>query len=156
MYGYESWTIKKSEHWRIDAFKLWCWRRLLRIPWNARRSNQSILKEINPGYHWKEWCWSWSSNTLATWCKRLTHWKRSWCWERSKVGGEGDDRWWDVSMALPTQWIWVWASSGSLWWTGKPGVLQSMGSQRVGHDWATELNWIRTYCIAQGTLLSTL
>jgi len=83
----------------------------------------------------------WNSNTLATWCDELTHWKRPWCWERLKAEGEGDDRGWDGWMASLTQWIWVWASSGNWWRTGKPGMLQSMGSQRVGHDWATELNW---------------
>ena len=92
-------------------------------------------------FHWKDWCWSWSSNTLATWCKELTHWKRPRCWERLKAEGEGDDRGWDGWMASPTQCTWVWASSGSWCWTGKPGILQSMGSQRVRHDWATELNW---------------
>ena len=76
MYGCESWTVKKAEHRRIDAFELWCWRRLLRVPWTARRSNQSILKEISPGCSLKDWCWSWNSNTLATSCKELTHWKR--------------------------------------------------------------------------------
>ena len=81
MYGYESWTIKKDECRRIDAFELWCWRRLLRVPWTARRSNQSILKEISPGVNWRDWCWSWNSNTLATWCGELTHWKRPWWWE---------------------------------------------------------------------------
>ena len=75
------------------------------------------------------------------WCEELTHWIKPWCWERLKVGGEGDDRGWDGWMASPTWWTWVWASSGSWWWTGKPGVLQSMGLPRVGHDWATELNW---------------
>ena len=80
---------------------------------------------------------------LATWCKELTHWKRPWCWERLKAGGEGENREWDGWMASPTQWTWVWASSGSWWRTGKPGMLQSMGSQRVGHDWVTELNWGR-------------
>ena len=89
--------------------------------------------------HWKDWCWSWNSNTLATWCKELTHWIRSWCWERLKAGGEGDDRRWDGWMASLTQWTWVWVSSRSWWWTGKPGMLQSLGSQRVRHDWATEL-----------------
>ena len=84
MSGCESWAIKKAEHRRIDAFELWCWRRLLRVPWTSRRSNQSILKEISPEY---SWCWS--SNTLATWCKGLTDWKRPWCWEGLKVGGEG-------------------------------------------------------------------
>ena len=85
--------------------------------------------------------WSWNSNTLATWCEELTHWKRPWCWQRLKAGGEGDDRGWDGWMASPTQWTWVWVNSRSWGWTGRPGVLQSMGSQRVGQDWATELNW---------------
>ena len=84
---------------------------------------------------------SWNSNTLATWCEELTHLKRPWCWERLKARGEGDDRGWDGWMASPTQWTWVWVNSGSWWWTGRPGVLQSMGSKRVRHDWATELNW---------------
>ena len=118
MYGCESWTIKKVEHQKIDAFELWCWRRC-----------------------WKDWCWSWNSNTLATWCKELTHLKRPWCWERLRAGGEGDDGGWDCWMASLTQWKWVWVNSGNWWWTGRPGVLQSMGSQRVGHDWVTELNW---------------
>ena len=85
----------------------------------------------------KDWCWSWNSSTLATWCEELM--KRRWCWERLKVGGEGDDRGWDGWMASPTQWTWVWVNSGIWWWTGRPSVLQSMGLQRVGHDWATEL-----------------
>ena len=92
-------------------------------------------------YSRKDWCWSWNSNTLATWWEELTHLKRPWCWERLKVGGEGDDRGWDGWMASPTQWTWVWIDSGSWWWTGRPGMLQFMGSQRVGHYWATELNW---------------
>ena len=90
--------------------------------------------------HWKDWCRSWNSNTLATWCKELTHWKRLWCWERLKEGGEGDDRGWDGWMASLIRWSWVWVSSRSWWWTWKPGVLQSMGLQRVGHEWVTELN----------------
>ena len=138
MYGCESWTIKKAECQRIDAFELWCWRILLRVPWTARRSNQSILKEINPEYSWKDWCWSLNSNILATWCEELIHWKRLWCREKLKAGGEGDNRGWDGWMASPTQQTRVWASSGSWWRTGKPGVLQSMGSQRVRHDSATE------------------
>ena len=136
IYGCESWTIKKAEHQRIDAFELLCWRRLLRVPWTSRRSNQSILKEISPEYSLKDWCWSWNSNTLATWCEELTHWKRPWSWERLKAG-EGVDRGWDGWMASPTQW--VWASSRSWWWTRKPGVLQSMGSQSVRHDWVSDL-----------------
>ena len=136
VYRCESLTIKIAECRRIDAFELWCWRRLLRVPWTAKRSNQSILKEINLNIHWKDWCWS--SNTLATWCKELTHLKRPWFWERLKAGGKGDNKGWDGWMASPTQ-TWVWASFRR--WTGKPGVRQSMGSQRVGHDWVTELNW---------------
>ena len=95
MYGCESWTIKKAERQRINAFELWCWRRLLRVPWTTRRSNQSILKEISPGCSWKDWCWSWNSNILATWCEELTHWKRLWCWERLRARRAGDDRGWD-------------------------------------------------------------
>ena len=100
--------------------------------------------------HWKDWYWS--SNTLATWCKVLTHLKRPWCWERLKVG-EGDNRGWDGWMASPARWTWVWVGSGSWWWTGKPGVLQSMGSQRVGHDWATELNWSSKMTVYQNNFM---
>ena len=139
MYGCESWTIKKAECWRIDGFELWCWRRLLRVPWPARRSNQSILNEISPKYSLEVWCWSWDSNTLATWCEELTYFKRPLCWERLKVE-EGDDRGWDGWMVSPTQWKWVWVNFRS-WWTGRPGLLQSMVLQRVWHSWATELNW---------------
>ena len=88
---------------------------------------------------------SWNSSTLATSCEELTHWKRPWCWERLKAGGEGDDREWDGWMASPTRWTWIWENSGSWWWTGRPGMMQSKGSQRVGHDWATELNWLRQH-----------
>ena len=88
--------------------------------------------------HWKDWCWSWSSNTLATWWEELTHWKRPWCWERLRAGGEGGDRGWDGWMASPIQWTWTWANSGRWWGTGKPGVLQSMELERVGHDLVTE------------------
>ena len=104
------------------------------------------------GVHWKDWCWSWNSNTLATWCEELTHWKRPWCWEGLGAGGEGDDRGWDGWMASPTQWTRVWVDSGSWWWTGRPGVLRFMGSQRVGHDWATELNWT-TFSFTSFTLI---
>ena len=142
MYGSESWTVKKAESRKIDDFELWCW--LLRVPWTARRSNQSIRKEISPGCSWKDWCWSWNSNTLATWCKELTHWKKPWCLEGLGAGGEGDDRGWDGWMASPTRWTWVWVDSGSWWWTGRRGMLRFMGSQRVGHYWATELNWTKT------------
>ena len=103
MYGCENWTIKKAECWRIDAFELRCWRRPMRVLWTARRSNQSILKEISPAYSWKDRCWSWNSNTLATWYEEQTHLKRPSCWERLKVGGEGDDRRWDGWMVSLTQ-----------------------------------------------------
>ena len=89
MYGCESWPIKKAECWRIDAFELWCWKRLLRVPWTARRSNQSILKESVLNIHGNYWCWSWNSNTVATCCQKRTHWEKTWCWERLKAGGEG-------------------------------------------------------------------
>ena len=89
--------------------------------------------------HWKDWCWSWNSNALATWWEELPHLKKPWCWERLKAGGEGNDREWDGWMASPTQWTWVWVNSGSWWWTGRPGMLQSMGSQRVRPKWATKL-----------------
>ena len=93
--------------------------------------------------HWKDWCRSWNSNTLATWCKELTHWKRPWCWERLKAGGKGDDKGWDGWMASLTQWTWVWVGSGSWLWTGNPGMLQSMGLQSWTwlSDWS-ELNWM--------------
>ena len=102
------------------------------------------IKPVNPKGNkswiliWRDWCWSWSSNTLATWWEELSHWKRPWFWERLKVG-EGDDRGWDGWMVPPTWWTWVWVSSGSWWWTGRPGVLQSMRSQR---DTTEQLNWL--------------
>ena len=139
MYGCESWTIKKDERRRIDAFELWCWRRLLRVPWTARRSNQSILKEISPGCSLEGLMSKLKLQYFGHLMRRVDHWKWPWCWERLRAGGEGDDRGWDGWMASLTWWTWVWASSGNWWWTGKPGVLQSMESQRVGHNWATEL-----------------
>ena len=95
MYGCESWTVKKADCQRIDAFELWCWRKLLRVHWTARRSNQSILKEVSPEYSLEGLLLKLNSNTLATWCEELTHLKRPWCWERLKAGGEGDNRWMD-------------------------------------------------------------
>ena len=127
----------------------------LRIPWTAKRSNQSILKEINLNIHWKDWYWSWYSNALAFWCEELTYWKRPWCWKRLKAGGEGDDRGWDDWMASLTQWTWVWVDSWSWWWTGRPGILWFMGSQRVRHDWATELNWTKLNRIFRKWLVIT-
>ena len=141
MYGCESWTVKKAEHQKIDAFELWCWRRLLRIPWTARRSSQSILKEISPG------C-SLEGLMLKLKLQYFGHlmWRVDSLEKTLMLGGIGGRRrrrrqrmrsW----MASLTRWAWVWVNSGSWWWTGRPGVLWFMGSQRVGHDWATELNW---------------
>ena len=129
--------------WELDHKESWAptLRTLLRVPWTARRSNQSILKEISPEYSLEGLTLKLKLQYLATWCEGLTHLKRPWCWERLKAGGEEDNRGWDGRMASPTQWTWVWVNSGSWWWTGRPGMLQSMGSQRVGHDWMTELNW---------------
>ena len=136
------WELNYEESW---ASKNWCFwtvvlEKTLENPLDCKE-----IKPVNPksvlNVHWKDWCWSWNSNTLATWCKELIPWKRPWCWKRLKVGREGDDRGWDGWMASLTQWTWVWASSGSWWWTGRPDMLQSMGMQRVRHNWVTELNW---------------
>ena len=107
------------------------------------QTSPSYRKSV-PNIHRKDWCWSWNSNTFATLWKELIHSKRSWCWTRFNAW-EGDDRGWGGWMAALTLWTWVWVSSGSWWWTGKPGVLQSMGLQRVGHNWVTELNWQLSY-----------
>ena len=123
IYGCKSWTIQQAEHWRTDTFELWCWRRLLRVHWAARRSNQTIQRKSVLNIHWKDWCCSWRCNPLPTWCKKLTHYKRSWCWERLKAGAEGDHRGWYGWMASPTWWTWTWASSEGWWWTGKTGML---------------------------------
>ena len=141
MYGCESWTIKKTECQRIDAFEMWCRRRLLRVPWTARRSSQSIQKEINPECSLEGLMLKLKLHILATWCEELTHLKRPWCWEILKAGGEGDDRGWDDWVASPIQRTWVWVNSRRWRWTGRPGVLWSMGSQIVGHFWA-EMNWV--------------
>ena len=109
VYGCERWTIRKAERLRIDAFKSWCWRRLLRVPWIAR-SNQSVPKETNPEYSLEGLMLK--LQYLATCYKELTHWKRVWCWERLRAGGEGGDREWDGCMASSTQWTWVWTNSG--------------------------------------------
>ena len=140
--SHKSWTIKKSECWRIDAFELWYWRKLLRVPWTARRSNQSILKEISPEYSLEGLRLTLKLQYFVHLMWRTDSLEKTWCWERLKAGGEGDDRGWDGWMASPTQWTWVWVDSRIWWWTGRPGMLQSMGLQRVRHDWATELNWI--------------
>ena len=144
MYGCENWTIKKAEHWRTEAFELWCWRRLLRVSWTAKRSNQSILKEISPEYSLEGLMVK--LKLPIVWppdVKSWLIWKdpdagKDWRWEEK---GMTEDK---MVMASPTWWTWVWVGSRSWWWTGKPGVLQSMGSQTVRHDWATELNWTET------------
>ena len=150
MYGCESWTVKKAERQRIDAFELWCWRRLLRIRWTARRSNQSILKEISPGIslegmmlklklqYFGHLMWRADSFEKALMLGKIEG--------RSKRGNRG----WDGWMALPTEWSWIWVNFGIWWWTRRPGVLRFMGLQRVGYDWATELNW--TLCFLRSNL----
>ena len=154
-YGFSSSHVKMCEldHKGSWALKNWCfWTVVL------EKTLESPLdfKEIQPVHPkgnqswifiWKDWCWSWNSNTLVTWCKELTHWKRPWCWERLKAGREGDNRGWDGWMASSTQWTWVWVNSRSWWWTGKTGMLQSMVSQRVEHDWATEQQQRRYVCM---------
>ena len=140
-YGCESWTVKKAECQRIDTFELWCWRRLLRVPWTARGSNRFILKEISPGCSLEGMMLKLKLQYFGHSGKELTHWKRLWCWEGLRARGEGDDRGWDGWMASLTRKMWVWVNSRIWWWTGRPGVLCFMGSQRVGHDWATELKW---------------
>ena len=141
MYGCESWTIKKAECWRIDAFELWCWRRFLRVPWAARRSNQSILKEVSPG------C-SLEGLMLKLKLQYLGHlmWRAD-SFEKTLMLGKIEGRrrrgrqrisWLDgITDSMDV----VWVNSGHWWWTGRPGVLRFMGLQKVGHDWATELNW---------------
>ena len=142
MYGCESWDYEES--WML---KNWCfWTVVL------EKTLESLLdsKKIQPVHpkgksvlniHWKDWCWSWNSNTLATWCKELMHLKRPWRWEKLKVGGEGDNRGWDGLMGSLTQWTWLWVNSGSWWWTGRPGVLQSMGSEKKELDTTERQNW---------------
>ena len=140
MYGCESWTIKKAEHRKIDAFELWCWKRLFRESLGLQGDPTSpFWRRSALGFLWKDWCWN--SSTLATSCEELIHWKRPWCWEGLGAGGEGDDRGWDGWMASLTWWTWVWVNSRSWWWTGRPGMPRFMGSQRVGHDWATDQIW---------------
>ena len=153
------WELDHRESWGL---KNWCfWTVVL------EKTLESPLdcREINPVNSKGNQSWVFigrtdaeaqASNTLATWYEELTHWKRPWSWERLKVGGEGDDRRWDGWKASLTQWAWVWVSSGSWWWTGKPDVLQSMGSQRVGHDWVTELNFHARVFVKEGELGTSL
>ena len=151
-YGFSSSHVWMGELDHKDGWvpKNWCtlerfWRRLLRVPWTARRAN---LKEISPEYSLEGLMLKLKLQYFGLmW--RADSLERPWCWERLKAGGEGDDREWDGWVVSPTQWTWIWVSSGSWWWTGKPGVLQSMGSQRVRHDWLTVLYW-RRFSIKMG------
>ena len=140
MYGCESWTVKKAERWRTDAFELWCWKRLLRVPWTAKRSNQSILKN-NPGCSLEGLILKLKLQYFGHLIRRADSFEKTWCWEKLRAEGEGDDRGWNSWMASPSQLTWVRVDSMSWWWTGRPGMLWFMESQRAGHDWATELNW---------------
>ena len=149
MYGCESWTIKKAECQRIDAFELWCWRRLLRVPRTARRSNQSILNVINPEYSLEGLMLKLKLQYLGHLMRRTGSLEKTLLLGKTECGKRRDDRGWDGWMASPTQWTWVWVNFGSWWWTGRPGVLWPMGLQRVGHDWATELNWIQSQSVSQ-------
>ena len=125
---------------RIDAFELWCWKRLLRVPWPARRSNQSILKEINPEYSLKGLILKLKLQYFGHLMWRIDSLEKILMMGKFE-GRRRNGRGWDGWMASLTQWTWVWVDSGSWWWTGRPGILWFMGSQRVGHDWVTELNW---------------
>ena len=136
-----SWTIKKAEHWRIGAFELQCWRRLLRVLWTARRSNQSILKEISPEYSLEGLMLKLKLQYFSHLIRRADSLEKT-LMLRKIEGRRRVDRGWDGWMASLTQWTWVWVNSGSWWWTG---VLQCMGLQRVGQEWATELNSYHLY-----------
>ena len=138
-YRCESWTIKKAESWRIDAFELWCWRRLLRVPWTSRRSNQSILKEISPEYSLKGLMLKLKLQCFGHLIWKADSFEATLMLEKTEAGGEGNDSGWDGWIASPTQWTWVWVNSRNWWWTGRLGVLWFMGSQRVGHT--EQLNW---------------
>ena len=141
MYGCESWTVKKAEHWKIDAFELWCWRRLLRVPWTARRSKQSILKEISPGCSLEGLVLKLKIQYFGHLVRRADSFEKTLMPGKTEGRRRRADRGWDGWMASPTQWTWVWVNSGRWCWTRRPTVLQSMGSQRVRHDWVTELSW---------------
>ena len=144
MYGYDNWTIKKAECWRIDAFELWCWRRLLRVPWTARRSNQSIVKEMSPGCSSEGLMLKLKLQYFGHLMQRADSLEKTLMLGKIE-GRRGDNKEWNGRMASLTQWTWVGVDSRSWWWTGRPGMLQSMGSQRVRHNWETELNLNEAY-----------
>ena len=160
-YGFSSghvwmWELDCEESW---ALKNWCfWTVVLEktlgksLGLQGDPTNPSWRTSIL-GIHLKDWCWRWNSNTLATSWEDLTHWRRPWCWEGWGARGEGDDRGRDGWMASQTWWTRVWVNSGSLWWTGRPGMLQFMGSQRVGHGWVTELHWTGEFSGSLGCLI---
>ena len=145
MYGCELWTVKKAEHWRIDAFALWSWRRLLRVPWTATRSNQSILKEISPG-----------CSLEGLMLKLKLQYSLGKTLMLGGIGGKRRRGWQRMRSfdGITDMIIWIWVSSGSWWWTGKPGMLQSMWSQRVGHDWVSEMYWLISYHKPKQDILS--
>ena len=143
MYGCDSWTTKKAECPRINTFELWCWNRLLRVPWAARRSNQSILKEISCEYSLERLMRKLKLRYFGYLMWRTYSLGRPWCWERLKSGGKGDDRGWDGWKASLTWWTWVWASSSSWWWTGKHAAAYEVAKSRT--RMMTELNWTDTF-----------
>ena len=145
MYGCESWTVKKAEHCKIDAFELWCWRRLLRVPWTARRSNQSILREISPGCSLEGLMLKLKLQFFGHLMLRADSLKKTPMLGKIESGRKRGWQWMRWGDGITDQWTWVWVDSGSWWWTGRPGVLRFMGSRRVGHDWVDDLNW-KTLC----------
>ena len=151
-YGCESWTVKKAECRRIDAFELWCWRRLLRVPWTARRSNQSILKETSSGCSLEGLMLKLKLQYFGYLMQRIDALEKTLMLGKVEGRRRGDNRGWDGWMASPMQWTWFWVGFGSWWCIGKPGVLQSMGSRRVGHDWATE----RQQCTTQSYMIQNM
>ena len=155
-YGCERWTVKKAEHWRIDAFELWCWRRLLKVPWTERRSNQSTLNEISPGCSLEGLMLKLKLQYFVHLMQRVDSLEKTLM--QGGIGGRRRRgrqrmRWLNASL---TQWTWVWLNSGSWWWTGRPGVLRFLRLQGVGHDWATELNWTELMCGSHSVVSETL
>ena len=151
VYGYKSWTIKKVECQRIDAFELWCWIRLLRVPWTARKFRWSVLEKISSAYSLEGLMLKPKLQFFGQLMRRIDLLEKTLMLGKIQGGRRRVNRGWASWMASLTRWTWDWVNSGSWWWTGRPGVLQSMGSQRVRHDWAPELNWI--FC---GFILSQL